>query len=121
MRYVDAVVEDVHVNKSSQPPASNVVVIDGTDSSVPVSSADASTSADADTAKKDTGNLESTVSKNAVAVTSVEPPPNTSTANLYPCSACGQKLNKDHFSKNQLAKTKKTKNGRCKKCIESSG
>lgn len=118
---VDAVVEDVHVIKSSQPPASNVVVIDGTDSSVPVSSADASTSADADTAKKDTGNLESTVSKNAVAVTSVEPPPNTSTANLYPCSACAQKLDKDHFSKNQLAKTKKTKNGRCKKCIESSG
>ena len=39
----------------------------------------------------------------------------------YLCSACGEKLEKEHFSKNQLSKVKKNQNGRCKQCIESSG
>ena len=38
----------------------------------------------------------------------------------YPCSACGEKLSKEHFSKNQLSKVKKNEKGRCKRCIESS-
>ncbi|KAL9179362.1 hypothetical protein ACHAXT_008652 [Thalassiosira profunda] len=39
---------------------------------------------------------------------------------LYPCSACGEKLEKGRFSKNQLNKAKKNEKARCKQCIEAS-